>query len=181
MPIQVTCDGCGARFKAPDAAAGKKGKCKKCGATILVPALAAVEAEDDLYDVAADAAPPLPTRSSSAPAVSQAVPAPAPPYNPPRSTATPVSAALASRGVVPKGAGAGAWKKSNNPPAIMKVLGIAGGIFLILLGLVFVAGPVMAMMSDKTGKTIRFKGVFIGVALIVTGITTIAKAFSKGE
>jgi len=63
----------------------------------------------------------------------------------------------------------------------MKVLAVVGGGFLILLGLLFVAGPVMAMMSDKTGKTIRFKGVFIGVALIVTGITAIAKAFSKGE
>jgi len=86
-----------------------------------------------------------------------------------------------SRGVVPKGKGAGAWKQSNNPPTIMKVLAVLGGGFLILLGLVFLAGPILMMMSDKTGKTIRFKGVFIGVALIVTGITTIAKACSKGD
>ena len=85
-----------------------------------------------------------------------------------------------ARGVVPKSENAGSWKTSNNPPVIMKVLGIAGGIFLILLGLVFLAGPIMVMMSDKTGKTIRFKGVFIGVALIATGITTMAKAFGKG-
>ena len=86
-----------------------------------------------------------------------------------------------SRGVVPRSASAGDWKKSNNPPAIMKVLAVVGGGFLILLGLVFLAGPILIMMSDKTGKTIRFKGVFIGVALIATGITTIAKAFSKGD
>jgi hypothetical protein len=86
-----------------------------------------------------------------------------------------------SRGVVPKSASAGDWKKSNNPPTIMKVLAVIGGGFLILLGLLFTAGPILIMMSDKTGKTIRFKGVFIGVAMIVTGITTIAKAFSKGD
>jgi hypothetical protein len=171
MAIPVTCDSCGARFKAPDAAAGKKGKCSKCGAKIVVPAPAPAAAdEDDMYDLAAAAPPPLP-----------AAPPPAPAYNPspaPRST---TSAAAMSRGIVPKSASAGEWKKSHNPPAIMKVLAIAGGIFVILLGLVFCAGPVLAMMSDKTGKTIRFKGVFIGVALIVLGISTIAKAFSKGD
>jgi hypothetical protein len=85
-----------------------------------------------------------------------------------------------SRGVVPKSESAGSWKTAHNPPVIMKVLAVIGGGFLILLGLVFLAGPILMMMSDKTGKTIRFKGVFIGVALIATGITTIAKAFSKG-
>lgn len=179
MAIQVRCDDCGARFKAPDAAAGKKGKCTKCGSAIVVPAPPAVEAaaEDDLYDIA-DAAPTTTTATASAPAPQVA---PAAPYNPPRSPAAPMSAALASRGVVAKGASAGAWKTSNNPPTIMKVLAVAGGAFVILLGLLFLAGPVIAMMSDQTGKTIRFKGVFIGVALIVTGVTAIAKAFGKGE
>ena len=178
MGIPVTCDSCGARFKAPDSAAGKKGKCSKCGARIVVPALApaaaaVAPAEDDLYDVAGDSAPP-PISSR---------PPPAPAYNP-SSTPAPapaMSAALMSRGVVPKSPTAGAWKKSNNPPTIMKVLALLGGGFLILLGLLFVAGPIMAMMSDKTGKTIRFKGVFIGVALIATGVTTIAKAFAKDD
>jgi hypothetical protein len=174
MPISVTCDGCGARFKAPDAAAGKKGKCKKCGAAILVPVPAAVgaEGEDDLYDLAGAVPPPVPQA---------APPPPAPAYTPSRPPPSAASAALASRGVVPKSPGAGSWKKSNNPPTIMKVLAVVGGGFLILLGLLFVAGPIMAMMSDKTGKTIRFKGVFIGVALIVTGVTAIAKAFGKGD
>ena len=124
--------------------------------------------DDDLYDVAGTPPPALPSR-----------PSPAPAYNPPHAPAPPVSAAAVSRGVVPKSANAGAWKQSNNPPAIMKVLALLGGGFLILLGLLFVAGPIMAMMSDKTGKTIRFKGVFIGVALIATGVTTIVKAFAK--
>jgi len=178
MGIPVTCDSCGARFKAPDTAAGKKGKCSKCGAKIVVPALepAPVDAamNDDLYDVATEAPPALPARNIAA--ASQ--PPPAPPYNPP---ASPVSSTAMSRGVVPKSPAAGAWKKSNNPPAIMKVLALLGGGFLILLGLLFAAAPILAMMSDKTGKTIRFKGVFIGVALIVTGISAIAKAFAKGD
>jgi hypothetical protein len=171
MAISVTCDKCGARFKAPDTAAGKKGKCSKCGAAIVVPALVPAGADDDLYDIAATPTPPLPAQ-----------PPPAPTYNPPpRSPTSTTSSAAMSRGVVPKSPTAGAWKQSGNPPAIMKVLAILGGGFLILLGLLFVAGPILVMMSDKTGKTIRFKGVFIGVALIVTGITTIAKAFSKGD
>ena len=173
MPIPVTCDGCGARFKAPDAAAGKKGKCKKCGAAIVVPVPAAAAEsalEDDMYDLAAGPPPPLPKQ-----------PPPAPAYNPSPSPALSTSAAMMSRGVVPKSATAGSWKTSHEPPAIMKVLALLGGGFLILLGLLFVAGPVLAMMSDKTGKTFRFKGVFIGVALIVTGIGTIVKAFSKAD
>jgi hypothetical protein len=172
MPIPVKCDGCGARFKAPDAAAGKKGKCKKCGAAIVVPAPAAAESafEDDMYDLAAGPPPPLPKQ-----------PPPAPAYNPSPSPVSSTSAAMMSRGVVPKSAAAGSWKTAHEPPTIMKVLALLGGGFLILLGLLFVAGPVMAMMSDKTGKTIRFKGVFIGVALIATGVTTIVKAFAKGD
>ncbi len=38
MPIGVTCPHCGAKFKAADAAAGKKLKCTKCQGVIQVPA-----------------------------------------------------------------------------------------------------------------------------------------------
>jgi hypothetical protein len=175
MSIQVTCDKCCARFKAPDAAAGKKGKCSKCGATLVVPALAApapvpAAEPDDMYDIASEPPPPLPTSR----------PPPAPPYNaPPQSQAAPMSSAAMSRGVVPKSPNAGAWKESGNPPAIMKILGTVVGVVLILLGLLIVAGPILMMMSDKSGKTVRFKGVFIGVGLIVTGVTAIAKSFGK--
>jgi hypothetical protein len=180
MAIPVTCEGCGARFKAPDAAAGKKGKCKKCGASILVPVPEAVgaAAEDDLYDLAGATPPPTPTRTTTS---SPSLPPQAAPYNPTRPPASAASAAMMSRGVVPKSPGAGAWKTAHNPPTIMKVLGVVVGVVLILLGLLIAAGPVLAMMSDKTGKTIRFKGVVIGVTLIVTGVTAIAKALGKGE
>jgi len=131
-------------------------------------------AEDDMYDIAEPAAP-APAKPYR-PATSSDGVAAAPPYKPPPTAA---SAAMMARGVVPKSASAGAWKKSNNPPAIMKVLGIGVGVILILLGLLFVSAPIMAMMNDKTGKTVRFKGVFLGVAMIVTGVTAIAKAFGK--
>jgi DNA-directed RNA polymerase subunit M/transcription elongation factor TFIIS len=37
VPIQVTCPSCKAMFNAPDAAAGKKAKCPKCGGVIQIP------------------------------------------------------------------------------------------------------------------------------------------------
>ncbi|MEJ5277537.1 MAG: DUF4352 domain-containing protein [Thermogemmata sp.] len=37
MPIVVACPSCGARLKAPDAAAGKTVKCPKCGASMVIP------------------------------------------------------------------------------------------------------------------------------------------------
>ena len=37
MPIAVTCGGCGKRLKVPDSAAGKRGKCPQCGATVPIP------------------------------------------------------------------------------------------------------------------------------------------------
>ena len=37
MPISIECAGCGGRLKAPDSAGGRKTKCPKCGAPILVP------------------------------------------------------------------------------------------------------------------------------------------------
>jgi hypothetical protein len=38
--IEVTCVGCGLTVKCPDEYAGKKARCKKCGASILVPSAA---------------------------------------------------------------------------------------------------------------------------------------------
>lgn len=37
MPIKVECPGCFSSITAPDTAAGKQGKCPKCGATIQIP------------------------------------------------------------------------------------------------------------------------------------------------
>jgi Zn-dependent protease with chaperone function len=37
MPIEVRCDECGSSFRAADALAGRRGKCPRCKATIVVP------------------------------------------------------------------------------------------------------------------------------------------------
>jgi len=180
MPIEVTCDGCGARFKAPDAAAGKKGKCKKCGAVITIPVPEPVGApaeEDDMYDIAEPA--PAPAKPYKPAGTSDAV-APAPPYRPPPPIPSATSSAMMSRGVVAKSAGAGSWKNSNNPPKSFQVLKGIGGIILILFGLLLVAAPILTMMSDKTGKTIRFKGLFFGLFLIVSGGGMVLRAFGIG-
>jgi WD40 repeat protein len=47
MPIAVTCPGCSAKMKAPDAAAGKKVKCPKCQGVITVPGSAQFEVVDE--------------------------------------------------------------------------------------------------------------------------------------
>src|SRR5581483_1241549 len=46
MPVSVTCP-CGAKLTAPDAAAGKKVKCPKCGHPVAVPAAAGFEVVDE--------------------------------------------------------------------------------------------------------------------------------------
>ena len=66
MPIEATCQ-CGARFRLPDSAAGKRARCKRCGASVTIPS-------HDLYAIsepersAGDsetrlAPPPLPVAS----------------------------------------------------------------------------------------------------------------------
>ncbi len=69
MPLSVQCP-CGAKLRAPDAAAGKSLKCPKCGEGVPVPASAAQSAIPPNRDPtrkpaepprAADAAPPPPT------------------------------------------------------------------------------------------------------------------------
>lgn len=47
MPIPITCPSCNGKFNAPDAAAGKKGKCPSCGGIIPIPLAAPVE---DVYE-----------------------------------------------------------------------------------------------------------------------------------
>jgi hypothetical protein len=44
MSISITCPSCGTKANAADAAAGKRAKCRKCGAAVQIPALVPVEA-----------------------------------------------------------------------------------------------------------------------------------------
>ncbi len=61
MPIEVRCDGCGTRLRAPETAAGKTKKCPKCGGVLAIPDPAAAEADEaddlNLYELAIDASP----------------------------------------------------------------------------------------------------------------------------
>jgi hypothetical protein len=79
MAIRVTCPHCGRSAEAPDAAAGKKARCRGCRAQILIPAIEpdampAIVVDDD--DAPGVIAPRVPT---PAPALAPApVPAPTP-------------------------------------------------------------------------------------------------------
>src|SRR3954469_12424255 len=74
MPILVKCGGCQAKMNAPDAAAGKKVKCPKCGGVVPVPGGAAVPAPAQ----AAAKAPPKPAAPAPAPPAAKPRPKPAP-------------------------------------------------------------------------------------------------------
>ena len=182
MPIDLTCDTCGARFKAPDAAAGKKGKCKKCGATIAVPVpepVPAAAADGDMYDLAEP--PPLPASAVRPPPIPTTTIAPAPPYRPTApATSMPAAAPMLAYGVPAKNPNAGAWKNSNNPPKSFQVLkGIAGGV-LLLLGLFIAGGAIYGMTRPDRALRKPFKAIFFGLFLIVTGAGLLARSMGIG-
>lgn len=54
MPIDVKCDRCGTRLRAPDTAAGKTKRCPKCGGPLPIPAPSGTDEADDLnlYELA---------------------------------------------------------------------------------------------------------------------------------
>jgi hypothetical protein len=82
MALSVQCDACGARYSVGDNLAGKRAKCKKCGATMQIPKPAAdAGAEDEslaaLMDLARDsgeAPPPASRPKGGAPRPSAATP-----------------------------------------------------------------------------------------------------------
>ena len=60
MAISVQCGECGARYNVNESMAGKRAKCKKCGATMSIPAPADDLAGDDDLSALAELAPPPP-------------------------------------------------------------------------------------------------------------------------
>jgi prepilin-type processing-associated H-X9-DG protein len=59
MPLSVDCPECGAHYNVPDKLAGKKARCKKCGAVMPIPSLGSDRGEDDSLDALAElVAPP---------------------------------------------------------------------------------------------------------------------------
>lgn len=65
MPIEVGCE-CGKRFRAPDSAAGKRGRCSGCGRTLTIPSPAAELEASPFDDGFIDVAPPQPQRTATA-------------------------------------------------------------------------------------------------------------------
>jgi DNA-directed RNA polymerase subunit RPC12/RpoP len=65
MSISFQCDKCGGKLKVPDAAAGRKGRCRNCGLPVMVPARS--EPEPDGYGVVVeepdDEPAPVPARA----------------------------------------------------------------------------------------------------------------------
>lgn len=97
MPVvDVSCPSCGAKFKAPDDAVGKKARCKKCGSKFRVPGVPAIPSADQ----------PDEAEVMMAEAVDEvATPAPAPaptPARPPKPAITPAPAAKAATPVPPR-------------------------------------------------------------------------------
>lgn len=89
MPIQVQCPNCGKGYRMPDTAAGRKGKCKECGAIIDVPATAETPpAAPPPAPVPVPAGRPTAARPAPPPrAAPPAVPGPAPVAAPDEATA----------------------------------------------------------------------------------------------
>lgn len=77
MPIPVAC-ACGAKLRVGDQAAGKKAKCPKCGAILVVPAPEAAPPADDgfriLTDEPAPAAAPPPAPDKACPFCAETIP-----------------------------------------------------------------------------------------------------------
>lgn len=63
MPINVCCEGCGKAYRVKDESAGKRMKCKECGAAILIPAPDADDFDDEEVDEEFDCEEP-PHRTS---------------------------------------------------------------------------------------------------------------------
>jgi hypothetical protein len=67
VSIRVTCPACGKQSKAPDSAAGKKGRCPDCGAAVEIPAADILDAEIVEATEVTPSAPPPPPKPSVAP------------------------------------------------------------------------------------------------------------------
>lgn len=138
MPLSVECQECGTKYNVPDKLAGKRAKCKKCGATMSIPEPDAPigfapDSEEDplaaLQDLArqsgeAEAAPePAPAprrRDTAAGSVAGGRVGGAPAGWTPESVIVERAPSSAASG--PSAAGSGRWAKTNRRPLDPDVL-----------------------------------------------------------
>ncbi len=76
--MQITCSNCQSKIKVPDSAAGKKGKCPKCGTVIAIPAQAPAPEDGPVEEAGGgspfdfnESAPAAPPRKSRKPAAEE--------------------------------------------------------------------------------------------------------------
>jgi len=65
MSIQFTCAVCGKRLTAPNAAAGKPGKCSNCGELLKIPALSSAPARAEISPITCVSNPSAPVKSGA--------------------------------------------------------------------------------------------------------------------
>jgi predicted Zn finger-like uncharacterized protein len=140
MPLSVECPECGARYNVPDKLAGKKARCKKCGATIPIPGGAApaetpigFAAEDDPMSALQSLARASGEDEGPAPDVA---PAPAAPRRRPGAVPTIPSDWTPESVIVEKEApaaaraseGSGRWARKSDSGLVKKL------VWLVVLG-----------------------------------------------
>jgi hypothetical protein len=172
MPIAVACP-CGVKLKAPDAAAGRRVKCPKCGNPLSVPAPAPAAdfemVDDDPPPVAApakkkpklvdDDAPPTPTRKPPAAAKSKPKPVEVDdPVDEEDADEKPRKKAKARRdddeGGDEKPKKKGKKRKEEPKSKLPLILGIGGGV----VGLLVIVGIVVAVMTGGDGGQAKGTG-----------------------
>ncbi len=168
MPIAVACS-CGVKLKAPDAAAGKRVKCPKCGNPVSVPVPAPAAdfemVDDDPPPVAAPAKkkPKLvddddpPPTTKKMPTAAKTTPKPKPK---PKPVAVDEAVDDEDEGEEedekPKKKGKGKGKKKKEEPKskLPLILGVGGGV----VGLLVIVGIVVAVMMNGDGGQAKGTG-----------------------
>jgi hypothetical protein len=168
MGISFQCDACGKQYKVADALAGKRGKCKECGAVIQVPqieppaeeltdlsALAEIERTGVVMPEPAEAAAARSRRVPPAPALNYATPtdydsSPTIPFQPAR-------------------------KKSREPHPFHVVIDSWLPIGLILVGYGFplIMSLIDDARSDSPGLSLLLTAAFVVVVLLVVVRVTV--------
>lgn len=178
MALKLKCP-CGERLTAPESAAGKRGKCKKCGQRFIIPSPKKVAARDssDAFTGSHQPGTPKVDRSDASPTPSEELPSfggdlldealNEPHTGPPQSKTTPKPAAASdgtSDAAKPK-------RKGNGRP---KLGGLSLGIKLVLGGTVLsVLATMLAMVSPFVDAELALLAT--GAALLGGGLVTVGR------
>jgi hypothetical protein len=147
MPIPVGCPACGKKHQAPDTLAGKPVRCG-CGATLMVPAAAALAPVPSIFD---DATENDLNRLQQKPAAAPQPPSPhMNPYQAPAAAMYGGGAPSGSRGGMPSSVITASW-----------ALGVAGGLSALLA--IFCLTLLLGLLGPPPDAT----GFMIGIIMLV--------------